>query len=210
LDHVSGQNAGTAALANAPVSGAPASVSSYHIPQIAQDDSGAPMSQPIGPDSTGEILGSMEGLDPIKRLVNGTRRSGSANRERTGYAMTSAIRALLPEPMQGLAVSILENHEMWDQLNTFRDQMREQGQASASLQNFVVGTTTAVTGGFTVGYVVWLIRGGSLLATMASVMPNWASFDPLPVMERFEDELRDEDQESLASIVTGLKAGRSA
>ena len=70
------------------------------------------------------------------------------------------------------------------------------------MEKIVVGTTTAVTEGLTVGYVIWLIRGGSLLATMVSIVPSWMPFDPLPVMEHFEEELQEEDQESLVSIVS--------
>jgi hypothetical protein len=40
---------------------------------------------------------------------------------------------------------------------------------------------------------------------MMSVMPTWISFDPLPVMDQFEDDELIEDEESLASIVTGQK-----
>jgi len=113
------------------------------------------------------------------------------------------VRDLVPEPMQDLTLSILENHAMWNQLNSFRDDVNSRRESTTMMENIVVGTTTAVSGGLTVGYVIWLIRGGSLLATMMSVMPTWISFDPLPVMDRFEEDDLIEDEESLASIVTG-------
>ena len=113
------------------------------------------------------------------------------------------IKDLVPDSLHGLTHAIIENHAMWNELNSFRDQLESQQNSSAFVEDIVVGTTTAVTGGLTVGYVIWLIRGGSLLATMVSVMPTWMSFDPLPVMDRFEEERSEEDQESLASIVTG-------
>ncbi len=68
---------------------------------------------------------------------------------------------------------------MWNQLNSFRDDLDSRRESTTMMENIVVGTTTAVSGGLTVGYVIWLIRGGSLLATMMSVMPTWISFDPL-------------------------------
>ena len=36
------------------------------------------------------------------------------------------------------------------------------------------------------GYVLWLARGGVLLASMASSIPAWATVDPLPVLSRFK------------------------
>lgn len=116
-----------------------------------------------------------------------------------------AVSELVPEPVHDLTLSILENHVMWNQLNSFRDDLNSHRESTTLMENIVVGTTTAVSGGLTVGYVIWLIRGGSLLATMMSVMPTWISFDPLPVMDQFEDDDLIEDEESLASIVTGHK-----
>jgi hypothetical protein len=117
----------------------------------------------------------------------------------------SAVADLIPDPVQDLTLSILENHVMWNQLNSFRDDLNSHRESTALIENIVVGTTTAVSGGLTVGYVIWLIRGGSLLATMMSIMPSWISFDPLPVMDQFEEEELTEDTESLASIVSGRR-----
>lgn len=117
----------------------------------------------------------------------------------------NVVGELVPEPMHDLTLSILQNHAMWNQFNSFRDDVNSRRESTTLMENIVVGTTTAVSGGLTVGYVIWLIRGGSLLATMMSVMPTWISFDPLPVMDQFEEGDLIEDEESLASIVTGGK-----
>ena len=131
-------------------------------------------------------------------------RSGFANQVRRLPDLLPVVQEFIPAPLQDLTHAILNNHSMWNELNTIRHQMEDQHQSSIFAENIVVGTTTAVTGGLTVGYVIWLIRGGSLLATMVSVIPSWASFDPLPVMDRFEEEKSVEDKESLASIVSGI------
>ena len=34
----------------------------------------------------------------------------------------------------------------------------------------------------TAGFVAWLLRGGSLLASLMGSMPLWKGFDPLPVL----------------------------
>jgi hypothetical protein len=36
---------------------------------------------------------------------------------------------------------------------------------------------------FTVGYVVWSLRGVSLLTSFLTTMPLWRTLDPLPVLE---------------------------
>jgi hypothetical protein len=47
-----------------------------------------------------------------------------------------------------------------------------------------IGGTALVSGGLSVGYVLWLLRGGVLVATVMSSVPAWAGFDPLPVLSR--------------------------
>ncbi|MDG1893655.1 MAG: Ig-like domain-containing protein [Fuerstiella sp.] len=72
------------------------------------------------------------------------------------------------------------------------------------VEQVVVGSTAVVTTSVSVGYVMWLLRGGSLLTTFLSSLPAWQAFDPLAVLESF-NETGDEnnDGESLASLVSG-------
>ena len=73
-----------------------------------------------------------------------------------------------------------------------------------------VGSAAVVSTSLTVGYVLWILRGGSLLTAFASVLPTWSSFDPLPVLESF-GRAREEDKETLLSIATGetLRSAKS-
>ena len=48
----------------------------------------------------------------------------------------------------------------------------------------VVASSIALTTGLSVGYVIWLVRGGALLGSMLSAMPAWQMIDPLPVLTR--------------------------
>lgn len=64
-----------------------------------------------------------------------------------------------------------------------------------------VGSAAVVSTSLTVGYVLWILRGGSLLTAFASALPTWSSFDPLPVLESF-GRAREEDKETLLSIAT--------
>ena len=64
----------------------------------------------------------------------------------------------------------------------------------------VIGTTTGLSTGISVGYLLWLIRGGTLMGSVLSTLPAWRFVDPLPVLSSIADDL-DSDEESLASMV---------
>jgi hypothetical protein len=71
------------------------------------------------------------------------------------------------------------------------------------IQELVIGSAAIVTTSLTIGYVVWLIRGGALAMSFISSLPSWTSFDPLPIVESFEDaETIQDDDESLQTFVS--------
>ncbi len=49
--------------------------------------------------------------------------------------------------------------------------------------NLRVGTAMVAASVLSVGYVLWTLRGGYLLASLLAQLPVWAQFDPLPVLE---------------------------
>ena len=73
----------------------------------------------------------------------------------------------------------------------------------SDLETMVVSSSVAVTSGLSVGYVLWLTRGGLLIASLLSSMPAWRLIDPIPILARLgTDEETDEDEEeSLDSMV---------
>jgi hypothetical protein len=48
----------------------------------------------------------------------------------------------------------------------------------------VVASSMAISA----GVVAWLLRGGVLAASLLSVLPAWASFDPVPILVRRRDK----------------------
>ena len=85
---------------------------------------------------------------------------------------------------------------MYQYFDDLRESLREQQQSTA----LTVGSSVAMTSGFSVGYVVWLLRGGVLASTVLSSLPAWQFLDPLPVLARVGSD-DDEDEESLDSII---------
>jgi hypothetical protein len=58
----------------------------------------------------------------------------------------------------------------------------------------IIGAATGLGVSVMVGYVVFALRGASLLLCALSAMPMWRCFDPLPVLIG-KDKERDEDDE---------------
>jgi hypothetical protein len=84
--------------------------------------------------------------------------------------------------------STLRNTEWVGEL----DHMREQIDGKIEVEGDLVVSSVAVTGSLSVGYVIWLLRGGLLLSSLLSSMPAWHAVDPMPVLAR-GGESDDED-----------------
>jgi hypothetical protein len=95
---------------------------------------------------------------------------------------------------------------LWNELDALAEDVREDVESRQTFESFVVGTTAVSVTGLTVGYVLWLIRGGTLLASLISSLPAWCAFDPLPVLDNFdasEDRRRDKEDISFETLVAG-------
>jgi hypothetical protein len=87
-----------------------------------------------------------------------------------------------------------------DALNEMRDGLREEGRVEAS--TIVVSAAASI--GLSVGYVIWLLRGGVLLSSVLSSLPAWRFVDPLPILGRLDDE--DDTDESADDSLESLVA----
>jgi hypothetical protein len=90
------------------------------------------------------------------------------------------------------------------ELEAVRDRIEEQLVQSRS----VVASTIAVSTGLSVGYVLWLVRGGLLLSSVLSALPAWQVVDPLPVlgtMRRAQDD-PDADDDAVEGLFQRSRA----
>ncbi|HKQ28496.1 MAG TPA: hypothetical protein VJT77_07825, partial [Burkholderiales bacterium] len=78
------------------------------------------------------------------------------------------------------------------------DRLREAVENETKLEHLASGAAAAAGLGFSVGYVVWLVRGGILMTSLMSSLPAWRMLDPLPVLARVDDEDTDEAMEPQA------------
>jgi hypothetical protein len=94
-----------------------------------------------------------------------------------------------------------------DQLDRLRDDLEEQ----ELLQQTRVGTSSVLAAGLSIGYVIWLTRGGLLIASLVSSIPVWRLVDPIPVLAslRVDDDENRGDDESLDSLVQQGASGEA-
>lgn len=70
------------------------------------------------------------------------------------------------------------------------DIMGRQLVAADAAQNATIRTVSQVALAMTAGYVLWSLRGVSLLASLITALPLWRSLDPLPILEARADSLK--------------------
>jgi hypothetical protein len=121
-------------------------------------------------------------------------------REASGDRPRDALLALIGDGERPDATLVLASHQMVSMprlsevdaaggellghLDELRESVREHGKAQAS----AVAVTAAASLGLSVGYVVWLLRGGVLVGSLLSSLPAWRFVDPLPVLGRLDDD----------------------
>ena len=67
-------------------------------------------------------------------------------------------------------------------LMVVEEDLRRATEMSESNRKFAVGITNMGGISLTAGVITWMLRSGSLLASLAATMPAWRHFDPLPVV----------------------------
>ena len=94
--------------------------------------------------------------------------------------------------------SFVETQRFANALDSVRTDMSE----DARFDQTAIGSTIVMSTGLSVGYVIWLVRGGALLSSLLSSLPAWQLIDPLPILAR-TNRNEDGDDESLESMVEG-------
>jgi hypothetical protein len=136
------------------------------------------------------------------QFVSREQPSGSDGRDR------QSDERLDVDTVSHTAASHTDIQFLWDKLDTVRSDLLGDASSKSLTQKLVVGTTAVTVSALTVGYVAWALRIGYFLTSMLSSLPAWTYFDPIPILDSFEDEeasgspsTKDEDI-SLESLVT--------
>ena len=133
-----------------------------------------------------------------QQAVSAERRSGLINTHSTARFATSLFGSAVAVVPTDAIVSFA--HFVFDQ-SSVPAQPTATPEAQITSEKIVVGSTAVVTTSISVGYVIWILRGGSLLTAFVSALPTWSSFDPLPVLESF-DKHSDVEDDTFLSIAT--------
>ena len=170
----------TAERAPAPALQAAAQTQSAGKEPDAEASASAPVSLG-GPDRT-ENAAPAVGSEPLAQVIV---RPAAAASETSVTAARQSDAILAPALVAQLGditiaplSQMLRDDGLLRKLEEMKRQMLQQGEDRRS----VVASTIALTGGLSIGYVVWLVRGGILVSSMLSALPAWQMIDPLPVL----------------------------
>jgi hypothetical protein len=107
--------------------------------------------------------------------------------------MAAVLKDLLPKPAQPTTAQAEPNTGFFsaDALTLTLDRIQQQIDLSmasdANQGNMIIGAAAGLGVPVFAGYVIWALRGTSLLVGALSAMPMWRCFDPLPILSG-EDE----------------------
>jgi hypothetical protein len=144
----------------------------------------------------------ISGADPLQRLRDARDDHDDATSMRTSLKeLQSLYRSQSNIDDAGFMRLIFKGQRgvFLNDLDLAQDDM----QALLDLQPRMATSTAAVTSGLSVGYVLWMTRGGLLVASLLSSLPAWRLLDPIPVLAQLSlsDEKDEEEGESLDTIV---------
>ena len=89
-------------------------------------------------------------------------------------------------------------------------QMRESMDHKLQVDRNFTASSAAVSAGVSIGYVIWLIRGGALLSSLLASIPAWAAIDPVAVLPNSTSRNGDSDDDSLQDMLRKARQARAA
>ena len=102
------------------------------------------------------------------------------------------------------ALAQAQDTSMYASLTQDFEKRQLDSEETTAASRAVVGSSLALTTGVSIGYFLYLLRGGAIMASMLTSLPAWRFVDPLPILTSLDDS-DGVDSESLQSIVSGEK-----
>jgi len=98
------------------------------------------------------------------------------------------------------ALTQFEDAERFSIMSDSFDKHRDELDAQIIGARGAVGSAAVATSGLSIGYLLYLLRGGAIMSSMLASLPAWRFVDPLPILGNL-DGSQEKDEESLQSIV---------
>ncbi|UVT18916.1 MAG: cadherin domain-containing protein [Nitrospira sp.] len=136
------------------------------------------------------VVGATHDLPP--RTVMATRLV--ARIEPPGIAAQELPKLSMEQPSPPIKKVLVVGHKLVEQLTRLADDL-ERGVQERESQTHLMGRVASFSGvALSAGFVAWILRGGSLIASFLVSMPAWRRFDPLPVLWLGESDRRKRDR----------------
>jgi hypothetical protein len=147
-------------------------------------------------------VGNENGLDSRLNLFTATSLiAGDSSRSAPSLSSkiissTIASSKLPVNQLARLSTTVLAA-SFYEKLDTLTTELK----SDTYIKTGSVATVAGISSVLTVGYVLWLVRSGFLVASFVSTMPAWQMVDPLAVVEYSTRNDDDEDDDSLEDMV---------
>ena len=146
--------------------------------------------------------------EPVRRVAMPSRKFARVEQPDIVLEEPSALSL---EPLSLPVKKMLDvGHKLAERLTRLADDL-ERAMQERENQTRLFGRVTSFSGvALSAGFVMWLLRSGSLLASFLVSMPAWRRFDPLPVLglggqdRRKRDRKAREEQEQETKEFRGL------
>lgn len=131
-----------------------------------------------GPVRETAVVGTTDDPMPIAVITNRT----VARIEQPTVGIQE-LPARLIEPLSlPVKKALAIGHKFIERLTRLADDL-ERGVQEREYQSHLLGRVASFSGmALSAGFVAWILRGGSLVASFLVSMPAWRHFDPLPVL----------------------------
>jgi hypothetical protein len=129
---------------------------------------------------------------PAAALAQTTTANQSSIASRGGLLFTPELQAQLAKLQESVKSSGFTQD---------MTQMRDQVNQGIKLEKTVVTSTVAVSTTVSIGYVIWLLRGGVLLSSLMASLPAWRAFDPLPILASKGNHDTEGEDDSLENLL---------
>ncbi|MEI7970528.1 MAG: cadherin-like domain-containing protein, partial [Betaproteobacteria bacterium] len=139
------------------------------------------------PGPAGATAGSSDSTKPALLTLPTTAGTASG----TAARIDPAAPLTLDERVLTAVRQTLRSGAMLGTMKSVEEKLAEQ----EKFDTVVVGSSAAVASSLSVGYLTWLMRGGTLVSSLLVSLPAWRALDPLPVLGRPKDRADDEDED---------------